>query len=318
MALKAAINAEIFQDGYDITGYSNKVGYSGKRDFKDVTTFTAGGHQHYPITHADEVTIEGLFDDSAIGPHTIANAARTRTTAGVLSIMPEGDAYGSIALFGQYWQDDYPITMDVGDVVKMTQSCKFHGKPSMGDHGLQEGIVLYPKTAVVADGNGTTQTNANLYGTHTGAANASVLTDSASTWRVNELVGGTVYNSTDGSSGTITANTGTTVTATLAGGTDNDWDTGDVYYISTLGYTAALHGFSVSAGDTIDVSIKHSNDNFVADDTVLVAFTQLAALGYEYKSGAATLVKPYVRAVLDVAGADVSIEIAVQFNRLGG
>ena len=68
-------------------------------------------------------------------------------------------------------------------------------------------------------------------GTHTGSNNASTLTDSSATFTTNELVGLTVYNVTDNSSGTITANTATTVTASLSGGTDNDWDTEDVYFI---------------------------------------------------------------------------------------
>lgn len=68
--------------------------------------------------------------------------------------------------------------------------------------------------------------------THDGANNASVLTDSGSTWAVNVLVGRIISNLTDGSSGIITANTATTITATLSGGTDNDWDTSDEYYLS--------------------------------------------------------------------------------------
>lgn len=68
-------------------------------------------------------------------------------------------------------------------------------------------------------------------GSHTGDNGANALTDSAQNWVVNALVGMVVHNITDGSHGTITANTATTVTATLAGGTDNDWDTSDVYSI---------------------------------------------------------------------------------------
>jgi len=70
-------------------------------------------------------------------------------------------------------------------------------------------------------------------GTHTGANNVAVLTDAAQGWTVNELVGKYIYNLTDGSWGLITANTANTVTigALLAGGTDNDWDTGDAYII---------------------------------------------------------------------------------------
>ncbi len=66
-------------------------------------------------------------------------------------------------------------------------------------------------------------------GTHDGSGNAATLSDSSQSWTTNEFVGRTVVNLTDGSSGVITANTATTITATLAGGTDNDWDVGDEY-----------------------------------------------------------------------------------------
>ena len=71
-------------------------------------------------------------------------------------------------------------------------------------------------------------------GTHTGANDATVLSDSTKSWTVNELINGWVFNDSDDSYGIITANTATTVTATLAGGTDNDWDstpTADSYTI---------------------------------------------------------------------------------------
>lgn len=69
-------------------------------------------------------------------------------------------------------------------------------------------------------------------GTHTGANNASTLTDSTLGATTDEFVGYTIKNITDGSQGIITANTATTVTAVLYGGTDNDWDTNDVHHIA--------------------------------------------------------------------------------------
>ena len=69
-------------------------------------------------------------------------------------------------------------------------------------------------------------------GTHTGAADQSVLTDSGKSWTTDEWVGYYIYNTTDGSFGEITENTATTITATLVGGTDNDWDASDVYKIA--------------------------------------------------------------------------------------
>lgn len=66
---------------------------------------------------------------------------------------------------------------------------------------------------------------------HTGSNNAAALTDSTKNFATSELIGNYIHNLTDGSYGIITANTATTITATLAGGTDNDWDTGDTYLI---------------------------------------------------------------------------------------
>lgn len=68
-------------------------------------------------------------------------------------------------------------------------------------------------------------------GAHDGSANAAVLTDTDAGFDVDYLVGLTITNATDSSTGTITANTASTVTATLSGGTDDDWDVGDTYTI---------------------------------------------------------------------------------------
>jgi len=78
-------------------------------------------------------------------------------------------------------------------------------------------------------------------GTHTGENAAAALTDaSANPGFTDALIGQTIWNITDGSSGIITAVTSTTVTATLAGGAGNDWDTDDVWQINleAVGYRA--------------------------------------------------------------------------------
>ena len=62
-------------------------------------------------------------------------------------------------------------------------------------------------------------------GEHTAADHATVLTDTNSYWPVDGLIGATVNNITDGSSGVITDNSANTVTvAALTGGSDNSWD----------------------------------------------------------------------------------------------
>ena len=77
----------------------------------------------------------------------------------------------------------------------------------------------------------------NATGIHTAIASATIMTDANAHLIVNELVGLTIENVTDGSSGVITANTETTITvAALAGGTLNQWSTNDVFSVDGAGY----------------------------------------------------------------------------------
>ena len=77
-------------------------------------------------------------------------------------------------------------------------------------------------------------------GNHDGDADAAALTDSGESWVVGQLVGRTVNNTPDGSSGVIVANTATTVTAILSGGTSNDWQPGEAYTITPVGLNQAV------------------------------------------------------------------------------
>lgn len=83
---------------------------------------------------------------------------------------------------------------------------------------------------------------------HSGAANAATLTftldsdlgaDTAAAVVVEHALKGLyISNDTDGSFGPITDNDTTTITATLAGGTQNDWDVGDAF---SLWHVVAAH-----------------------------------------------------------------------------
>ena len=80
-------------------------------------------------------------------------------------------------------------------------------------------------------------TESRLSRVHDGAGNAGTLTDTMAHFRSKGVLGGVgmiVYNLTDGSQAVITAVDETTLTGTLAGGTDNDWDVGDQYLVVTL------------------------------------------------------------------------------------
>jgi hypothetical protein len=90
----------------------------------------------------------------------------------------------------------------------------------------------------------------NCEGAHDGAGDAATLSDSGESLTVDAYIGMTVYNITDGSSCTVTDNDGTTITCTLAGGTDNDWDASDVWQVGP-GPTQSGSVFYVSAATTI-------------------------------------------------------------------
>jgi len=68
-------------------------------------------------------------------------------------------------------------------------------------------------------------------GAHDGGLSAAALVDSDAGWSVDALIGKRVYNLTDGSVGEITDNDETSVTATIAGGTNDAWNPGDNYLI---------------------------------------------------------------------------------------
>jgi len=103
--------------------------------------------------------------------------------------------------------------------------------------------------------------SATVTGTHDGANNASVLTDSGASFVANGLVGRVINNTTDGSSGVITANTATTITATLSGGTDNDWDSGDGYSFFSIGKSYVHENYMFIQGNNNVQGESDSQDN---------------------------------------------------------
>ena len=135
------------------------------------------------------------------------------------------------------------------------------------DQIIFDGIVNYGNSSVVIQVQQDSAVviddfwNYSIGGTHTGAADATVLTDSAATFGVaDELVGYVIQNTTDLSWAVITAHTNTTITGILRGGTENDWDNTDAYLIAKgLNGDAAAgishrfmiktHDFAVDGGD---------------------------------------------------------------------
>jgi len=122
-----------------------------------------------------------------------------------------------------------------------------------GGANLSEGTIanLESYTLPGDNGGGRVWLDIPETGTHTGANNQAVMTDSAATFSVNELVGLIITNTTDASStATVTSNTATTVTGQLTGGTEADWDTNDAYNIKLGAGVENAGDVIASAGGT--------------------------------------------------------------------
>lgn len=158
---------------------------------------------------------------------------------------------------------DGSIIYDDGDEI-------YDGIVNFGNVDVQ--IQIIQNGAVLADD----FWNYSEGGTHTGAGDASTLTDSAQSWTPDEWIGYTIYNTTDGSSAIITDNDATTITATLEGGTENDWDASDAYLIG-----AGLNP-SVTAGISHRFMIKVRTSGADVDGRRLVGTSR--RYGFTYSS----------------------------------
>jgi len=91
--------------------------------------------------------------------------------------------------------------------------------------------------------------------TGTAVATQAVLSDTDATFAIDgTLIGQTINNTTDGSSGTITAVTATTITATLSGGTANTWTSGDAYSLTLANNIAIPKTINSISGVFVDTA----------------------------------------------------------------
>lgn len=148
----------------------------------------------------------------------------------VTDVLPSSRATDNlITLLGSYNIDATAAEhLYDGSIVQGTGGTEayYDGIVNFGNVGVV--VQLQQDGAVLADD----FWNYGVGGTDDTSVNAAFLTDSGEAWTTDEWVGYVIKNTTDGSQALITANTGTTITGTLYGGTENDWDSGDAYLIS--------------------------------------------------------------------------------------
>jgi len=111
-------------------------------------------------------------------------------------------------------------------------------------------------------------------GAHDGAANSAFLEDSSEDFLEDGIVTGqTISNTTDVSTGTISAVTTTQVHGTLQGGTDNDWDVADAFTIVKGAYPARYRIYDVTgAADIVAVTATSTFGNTAWTKTTVVFY----------------------------------------------
>jgi hypothetical protein len=103
---------------------------------------------------------------------------------------------------------------------------------------FQNKLSFYPPLKLIASGSATA-----------GSATTTLI-DAAASF-ASSYVGHSIRNITDGSNALITAVTSTTqLTATLSGGSDNNWTSGDTYKINRAGYVPYLYRETAMAENT--------------------------------------------------------------------
>lgn len=152
-----------------------------------------------------------------------------------------------------------------GSIIQNGGDDIYDGIVNFGNASVQ--IQIMQNGAIIADDwwNKSTPTADPVHQT---GANVATLDDGSESYTTNQYVGYTIYNTTDGSQGLITANTGTTVTAVLYGGTDDDWDISDAYL-----FGVPLNG-SAAAGISHRFMIKTRSDGADIDGRRLIGIAR--------------------------------------------
>jgi hypothetical protein len=144
------MDARIYLESSDLTGWSNKVETSPQAADEDITTFASGGWKQRTGGEFDtDVSLEGFFEQLDVSRPDDMFWANLGSNQAALTVAPTSGAAGVVTYLSRVQVMDYKPGGAVGKVLPWTSSLK-------GNWPLVRGLILHPQgTARTTTGTGT-------------------------------------------------------------------------------------------------------------------------------------------------------------------
>lgn len=144
------LDARIYLESADLTGWSNKVETDPSVADEDITTFASGGWKQRTGGEFDtDVALEGFFEQLDVSRPDDMFWANLGSNQAALTVAPTSGAAGVVTYLSRVQVMDYKPSAAVGKVVGWTSSLK-------GNWPFVRGLIMHPQgTARTATGTGT-------------------------------------------------------------------------------------------------------------------------------------------------------------------
>lgn len=144
------MDARIYLESADLTGWSNKVETSPSAADEDVTTFASGGWKQRTGGELDtDVSLEGFFEQLDVSRPDDMFWANLGSNQAALTVVPTSGAAGVVTYLSRVQVMDYKPGGAVGKVLPFSASLK-------GNWPFVRGLIMHPQgTARTATGTGT-------------------------------------------------------------------------------------------------------------------------------------------------------------------
>lgn len=183
------LDARIYLESADMTGFSNKVEVGSSTTDLDRTTFASGGWNERTAGLFDsQVAIEGLWDVGDLTKPDDTLWANLGAAGTAVTVVPTAGTVGSLCYLGKTLETDYKPGGKVGDLLAWSATLK-------GNTAIARGQILHPQgTARTTTGNGTAVQLGAVLATQRLYANLHVLSVSGTTPSITVAIQSNVDN----------------------------------------------------------------------------------------------------------------------------